>query len=141
MQPVPLSAGVVVVHRSDEGWRLLILRVYRDWDFPKGRVEKGETPLEAARREVKEESDISDLDFTWGEDFRETAPYGRGKVARYYVAETPHQRAALLINPELGRPEHHEYRWVTPEEARRLLPRRVQSILSWALSVIGESPR
>ena len=31
------------------------------WDFPKGRIEKGETEIETARREIKEETDISKI--------------------------------------------------------------------------------
>jgi len=55
------SAGVVVVRRKDGGWRVLVLRSYRNWDFPKGTVEPNETPLDAAVRETAEESSITDL--------------------------------------------------------------------------------
>ena len=82
------SAGVVVVRSTPTGWLFLMLRAYRNWDFPKGGVEAGEMPLAAARREVREETAIGDLRFTWGEDYRETEPYGNNKVARYYIAET-----------------------------------------------------
>ena len=51
-----LSAGVVVVRQSGEGWRFLLLRAFNHWDFPKGMVEAGEEPLAAAIREVREES-------------------------------------------------------------------------------------
>ncbi len=131
-----LSAGVVIVRRGPPGERLLVLRAYRNWDFPKGGLEEGETPLEAARREVEEETGLTELDFRWGEVFRETAPYGRGKVARYYLARTDQEIASLPISPELGRPEHHEYRWVSYGEARALLPPRLLPILEWARGVI-----
>jgi 8-oxo-dGTP pyrophosphatase MutT (NUDIX family) len=52
------SAGAVVVRPFPDGWRYLLLRVYRTWDFPKGRVESRETPLQAAVREVEEETGI-----------------------------------------------------------------------------------
>jgi 8-oxo-dGTP pyrophosphatase MutT (NUDIX family) len=130
--PLAFSAGVVVARRDGGGWRLLVLRAYRNWDFPKGRVEPGETPLAAAIRETAEEAAIGDLAFRWGEDCRETAPYGRGKVARYYLAETAQQTVTLPVSPELGRPEHDEWRWVDFIEAERLLPPRLQPILAWA---------
>ncbi len=38
------SAGIVIVHRVAEGWHYLVLRAYRNWDFPKGVVEPSETP-------------------------------------------------------------------------------------------------
>jgi len=58
-------------------------------------------------------------------------------VARYYVAETSSERVALPIQPELGRPEHHESRWLTAEEALALASPRLQRILRWAEEVIG----
>ena len=131
-QPLAFSAGVVVARRDPGGWHLLVLRAYRNWDFPKGTVESGETPLDAAIRETAEEAGISDLAFRWGEGYCETAPYRRGKVARYYLAETTQEFISLPISLELGRPEHDEWRWVRFDEAERLLPPRLQPILAWA---------
>lgn len=139
MKVTALSAGAVVVRRQDEGFRFLVLRAYRNWDFPKGMVESGEDPLSAARREVAEETGIQDLTFPWGAVFHETAPYGRGKVARYYLAETDTVHVVMGINPELGRPEHHEYRWVSAEQARRLLPDRLHPVLKWAVETLSDS--
>jgi 8-oxo-dGTP pyrophosphatase MutT (NUDIX family) len=132
------SAGAVVVRSTPDGWRYLLLRVYRTWDFPKGRVEAGEAPLQAAVREVEEETALTDLRFRWGESYSETAPYSAGKVARYYVAESPGQPVSLPINAQLGRAEHHEFRWVTGAEARRLLPERLQPVLAWAQRVVEQ---
>jgi 8-oxo-dGTP pyrophosphatase MutT (NUDIX family) len=123
---------VVVVRRENTSWRVLVLRSFRNWDFPKGTVEPNETPLDAAIRETAEESSITDLAFRWGEIFRETAPYGRGKVARYYLAETTRKAITLPISPDLGHPEHHEWRWVSFEIAAKLLPPRLLPILAWA---------
>jgi bis(5'-nucleosidyl)-tetraphosphatase len=131
-----LSAGVVVVRREGGVWQYLLLRAYDYWDFPKGVVEAGEDPLEAACREVEEETGLMELNFRWGHGFLETEPYGQGKVARYYVAETHQAEVILLVSPELGRPEHHEYRWAGYQEARELLVPRVQTILDWAHTLI-----
>jgi 8-oxo-dGTP pyrophosphatase MutT (NUDIX family) len=131
-RPRAFSAGVVVVRRDNGGWRLLVLRAYRNWDFPKGMLEAGETPLDAAIRETAEEAAISDLAFHWGESYCETAPYRGGKVARYYLAETRQTSVILPVSPELGRPEHDEWRWVNFDEAERLLPPRLLPILAWA---------
>ena len=128
---------MVVVRRNAGGWRLLVLRAYRNWDFPKGLLEPGEAPLDAAIRETAEETGIGDLVFRWGEDHRETVPYGRGKVARYYLAETKQAAIALPVSPELGRPEHDEWRWVGFDEAAHLLPPRLQPILAWAGERLG----
>ena len=136
-RPPHLSAGVVVVRRAPEHWQFLLLRCYRNWDFPKGLVEPGEDPLHAARREVQEETLIEDLAFSWGEVYYETAPYSRNKVARYYVAETQATAVTLPVRPELGRPEHHEWRWVNAEEALALASPRIEPVVRWAAERMG----
>jgi len=136
-----LSAGVVVLHWNYDHYDYLLLRAYNYWDFPKGVVEAGETPLEGAIREVREETAISDLQFRWGHVYQETPPYHHGrKIARYYIAETPAKGVQLPVNPLLGRPEHSDYRWVRRAEARRLLTPRVRIILEWADKVLGLNP-
>jgi 8-oxo-dGTP pyrophosphatase MutT (NUDIX family) len=137
-----LSAGVVVVRQAEEGWRFLLLRAFNHWDFPKGMVEPGEQPIEAAVREVREESLIDDLDFAWGQASTRTGPYSHGKVACYYVAVTRTEAVTLPVNPELGRPEHSEFRWVDYDEAMALVSPRVKPVLRWAARVMnldGES--
>jgi 8-oxo-dGTP pyrophosphatase MutT (NUDIX family) len=132
-----LSAGVVVVRRAPVGWLFLMLRAYRNWDFPKGVVEPGEDPLEAAKREVREESSIVDLHFNWGDVHRETAPYSNNKIARYYVAETHTEHVTLPVNPQLGRPEHDEWRWVNFDAGLALCSPRLDPILRWAAATLG----
>jgi bis(5'-nucleosidyl)-tetraphosphatase len=127
-----LSAGVVVVSRPDDDWRVLLLRVYNYWDCPKGVVEAGEDPLAAACREVREETTLGELDFHWGDDFFETAPYSGNKVARYYLAGSEHMRVELPVNPALGRPEHHEFRWARFDDAVKLVAPRISDVLAWA---------
>ncbi len=136
--PRILSAGVVVIHWDIDHYDYLLLRAYNYWDFPKGVVETDELPLEAAVREVEEETTLTGLRFRWGDVYRETHPYNQGrKVARYYVAESPSIEVSLPLNPELGRPEHSEYRWVNRAEAWNLLTLRVRTILEWADGVIA----
>lgn len=136
-RPYRLSAGVVVLRRTPSGWLFLMLRAYRNWDFPKGVVEPGEEPLAAARREVREETLIEDLEFDWGEDFQETGPYANRKIARYYLAATRTQNVTLPVSPALGRPEHDEWRWVDRDTALALASARLQPIVRWAATGVG----
>jgi len=131
-----LSAGVVVVKRHPGHFKFLLLRAYNHWDFPKGVVEEGEEIIDGACREVEEESTITDLHFDWGMQFRETGPYGQGKIARYYLAETYQETVDLPINPSIGKAEHEEYRWVTYEEALDLVSARVRSVLDWSQDIL-----
>lgn len=119
------------LRRFDGQWRCLVLRAYRLWDFPKGGVDPGESPLEAAVRELREETGLEHPAFDWGTGWAQTAPYLRGKVARYYLAHLAEGEPRLPVNPALGRPEHHEWRWVDLAQARRLLPPRLTPVLDW----------
>jgi len=133
---------MVPVRFANGDWQLLVLRAYKNWDFPKGIVEADEEPLDTAQRETLEETGITDLDFVFGEDYKETVPYNvtstGHKVARYYVAETRTREITLPVSPELGRPEHHEWRWVTCDEAEDLLPPRLAQVLEWVRARINE---
>ena len=132
-----LSCGVILVRRTDDGWVTLMLRAFHHWDFPKGIRERGEEPMEAAVREVGEETGVTDLSFDWGDRFFETGPYSRGKVARYFIAATTQKDVEMGISPETGEPEHHEWRWVTFDEAYDLGSPRVRSIVQWGRQIIG----
>jgi bis(5'-nucleosidyl)-tetraphosphatase len=131
-----LSAGVVVVRRAADSWRFLLLRAGHYWDFPKGMVEPNEDPLAAAIRETEEETTLTDLDFRWGHAFIETEPYGKNKIARYYLAESKRGDVDLPVSAELGHPEHDEFRWLDYDEARLLLVPRVLAVLDWAGKII-----
>jgi bis(5'-nucleosidyl)-tetraphosphatase len=128
----PMSSGVVVLRRFADGWRCLVLRAYRNWDFPKGLVEDDEAPRDAALREVWEETSLGDLRFDWGDEYRETLPYAGQKVSRYYIAQSPQGEVKLPVSSELGRPEHDEFRWVSFDDAEEVLPPRLAIILDWA---------
>jgi 8-oxo-dGTP pyrophosphatase MutT (NUDIX family) len=135
-----LSAGVALVRPERGAWRFLLLRAYRSWDFPKGMVEAGEEPLAAARREVREETTIDDVDFAFGLEFVETGPYSRHKVARYYLGMTRTAAVTLPPNPVLGVPEHHEWRWVSYDEGSALVSPRVAVALDWAWDRLQAAP-
>ena len=131
------AAGAVVFRRTPGGVRLLVLRAYNNWDFPKGLVEPGEDQLSAAKREVKEETGLTDVDYPFGEEYRETVPYAANKIARYYLAETEEHDIELPVSTALGRPEHHEFRWISLDEAEDLLPPRLTVILDWVKKTLA----
>ena len=131
-----LSAGVVIVRRFDDQYRYLLLRAGNYWDFSKGMVDPGEDPLAAAIRETEEETTLVQLDFRWGHAFTETEPYGKNKIARYYLAESARGEVFLPVTEELGKPEHDEFRWLEYDAARGLLVPRVLAVLNWAGKII-----
>lgn len=133
-----LSAGVVVVRCIAGRYHYLLLRAYRYWDFPKGLVEPRESPRAAALREAREETGLTDLEFAWGESCIDTPRYG-DKIARYYLALSRQGVVALGVNPALGRPEHHAYRWADYATAGALVGPRVRAVLDWAQRQVGDS--
>lgn len=123
-----ISYGVIPI-RDD---KLLLLRVYDTWDFPKGKPEDNELPLDTAKRELFEETNLSTPVFDWGNDYAETIPYKKGtKIARYFMASCQHGDVKLLPNPESGITEHHAFAWLSIDEARERVRDRLHPVISW----------
>jgi ADP-ribose pyrophosphatase YjhB (NUDIX family) len=55
---IETSAGGVVFRRAGETLFLLIRDPYENWGLPKGHIEQGETPQQAAVRETAEETGL-----------------------------------------------------------------------------------
>ncbi len=69
--------------------KTLLLRAYKNWDFPKGMVEPGEEPLDAALREVREETTLGRSGIRLGHEFHANrAPITRARYSRYYLARS-----------------------------------------------------
>jgi 8-oxo-dGTP diphosphatase len=59
--PIIHQSGAIVIRRDRKTIRVLLVTTKRsraNWIFPKGHIEKGETPEAAALREVKEEAGV-----------------------------------------------------------------------------------
>ena len=70
------SAGAILYKKTNNAFLFLLVYSRRngEWGFPKGHIEKGETELEAAKREILEETgiNINDTDFLKGFKFTDT---------------------------------------------------------------------
>ena len=116
--PPEKSAGVLVFR--DRKLPLFLLLHYEEghWDFPKGHLEKGEGLKEAALRELKEETGISDVKLLPG--FRKTIRYfyklkdGRTslKFVTFFLAKTKKTNAKVRLSSE-----HVGYTWLPYEKA------------------------
>jgi len=131
---------VPVAIESNGTIAFLVLRAYKNWDFPKGGADDGETPLAAAIREIEEETGIQKFSLDWGEIAMDTEIYAGGKVATYYLAQVQKHDITLPVSTELERPEHDEYRWASSAEARTLLSHRLVPILDWAVRTVAGNP-
>jgi 8-oxo-dGTP diphosphatase len=110
-QRVEAAGGVVV----RDGEVLLVHRPrYDDWTFPKGKLDPDEAFEDAALREVEEETGVR---CSLGRELpsSEYEVDGRPKLVRYWLM-TPSGETAFEPNDETD-----DVRWVTPDEARRML--------------------
>jgi len=130
----PKSAGIVVVRRFDDGIKVLCLKKFDGvFDITKGIIDAGESDIEAALREVEEESGIVNLKFEWGLCSKS---YGKGKV---YLASTD-QDARIGTNPTTGKKEHESYEWLNFDDATRVVEKFLVGALIWAESEIMGDP-
>jgi 8-oxo-dGTP pyrophosphatase MutT (NUDIX family) len=58
-QPNEVSAGGVVVRAADDTYEVCLVSDGRYWGLPKGNLDAGEAPRDAAMREVSEETGIA----------------------------------------------------------------------------------
>lgn len=150
----PHSAGVLLHRGAGDALEVLLVKPggpfwqRKDvgaWQIPKGMIEPGETPKDAARREAGEELGVSLLG--------ELEPLGvirqaGGKIVQAYALASDFDPAELTSNrfecewpPKSGRrqsfPEVAEARWMTLDEAERMMLPSQKPLL--ALMVAGRS--
>ena len=132
------SAGILLFRRRGGETEVLLIRpggpYWRNkdagaWMIPKGLVEHGETPVEAALREFEEETGtrLTTVPFPLA-----TVRQAGGKLVEAFALEGDLDPAAIRSNefelewpPRSGRlqpfPEVAEARWMTLDEARQLM--------------------
>lgn len=113
------SAGIVVFREKPRKYLLLITR-RGSLDFPKGKIEKGESPVRAALRETFEETGLR-VQLLPG--FKRTIRYvyirpGGQQVSKtvvFFLARSSKQRRVKVSR------EHKGFTWLSPTEADRRL--------------------
>lgn len=123
-------AGVIILKRTHQGYRVLCLRIYGSYDLPKGGVESEEDLFTAALREAEEESGITDLNFEW--NFITC----QAKNVTFFLATTD-QEPVIRPNPETGEYEHHAAKWLTIEKASQCLHPYLRPTMEWVSEVLS----
>jgi ADP-ribose pyrophosphatase YjhB (NUDIX family) len=147
MRPTTLhteSAGGVVV--SDASGRVLLVSQHgTSWSLPKGHIEAGEDALAAARREIYEESGVSQLELV-----RELGSYSRHRIGRDGGEDGSELKTIHLFLFRTGQTalapldaDNPEALWVEPRRAAEMLthPKDREYFLSILGSVEDEIRR
>jgi len=94
---------------------LILNYSYGHWDFPKGNIENGESELDTIKREIMEETGITDINFI--DDFRQQISYRYkkkfklvNKLVIYYIVETKSNKVVLSF-------EHINFAWLNYNDA------------------------
>ena len=120
--PIEKSAGAVIFRKNNKEIKYLLLhypsstKAPRDyWNFPKGRIEKGEKIEDTVKREVQEETGLKDIKFVEG--FKEWIKYfyklkGKNifKIVIFLLVKTKEKRIKISR-------EHIGFKWLPYEKA------------------------
>lgn len=112
-----LASGGLVFRPGKRGHQVLVVHRprYDDWSLPKGKDDPGETPEDAALREVAEETGVVARIVKPLKDVTYVTSQENHKLVRYFAMR------AISSIPFVPNEEVDEIRWVSKTEARRLL--------------------
>ena len=113
------SFGVVPWRQTERGREyLLIQHRAGHWGFPKGHAEGDEAPVESARRELLEETGLSDVSIEDGPCFEERYSFDRPgggsvhKTVRYFIGQV-HSGEVFVQEAEV-----RAFAWGSSEQTR-----------------------
>lgn len=110
------SAGVITYIKEGNTIEYLLLNYLGGhWDFPKGKLEAGENKLQAAIRELAEETGLvadiyPDFESSYSYSFRDKMRQPISKTVYFFVGKAD-KRTVILSE------EHQHYKWLDYEQA------------------------
>lgn len=112
-----VSSGLIPLTREKPRRYLLLKYPQGHWGFPKGHVESGEDLLETARRELEEETGLSDVEAFDG--FKDEVEYSyrhdnekHHKIVHFFAGRVPKKSIELSD-------EHIDWTWTEREATRK----------------------
>ena len=135
------GSGVIVFHRDEKNHiQFLLVQGYGNyWGFPKGHVEANEKHIDTALRELREETQIVDIELIHGLKYKESYVIERKrgpniyKKITYFVGEVSQKKAQRL------RSEIKQLGWFDLEYAKQLVVPDKKEILEKVYAQISTS--
>jgi bis(5'-nucleosidyl)-tetraphosphatase len=133
------SSGVVLF-RKEDGKILFLLLHYPSghWDFVKGKMEEGESPLDTAIRETREETEISDIKFL--DNFEEWIQYNF-----QYQGELIHKKVVFFLGETKTKDvkishEHLNFTWMDfPTAMEKTTFENAKTVLSKSYALLSKT--
>ncbi len=129
--------GSAVMMAVDDRKRVLLVRQYRLpardylWELPAGRLDEGETPLRAARRELREETGCTARKWTPLVGFFPSPGYVEEKMTIFLAEDLRYGKAQPMED------ERIETGWFTLKQIAKMIEsgeiRDAKTIIGWAI--------
>lgn len=120
------AAGFIVVRKDGDSVKVMGLKQDGGYDVPKGRKDPGESdPLLTAKREMREEANITDFEMPLGSDSITL----RSLVMYFAVTD---QKGKIRPNPKTGELEHEKIDWLTFDQLERSAHSYLVPAVVWA---------
>jgi bis(5'-nucleosidyl)-tetraphosphatase len=138
--PEAKSCGFLIV-RGSPVREFLLMRHADRWDLPKGHVDSGESEMECALRELREETGITADDIEIIDGFRFTANYPvYGKRDSRLIDKTLVVFLARLNRDvEIDPTEHGGYQWFAWNPPHQIQAKTIDPLLAAAAEFIHQT--
>lgn len=128
VQPEVFSSGFLIF-RLGRPIQFLLMQHANRWDLPKGRIDPGETLMQAALRELEEETGIQRNDLWVDPNFQYSQRYTIGEPKKPRLKELIIYLGWLNIDRPLQLTEHIGFRWFDWSPPHTVQPQTIDPLL------------
>jgi 8-oxo-dGTP pyrophosphatase MutT (NUDIX family) len=111
------SFGIIPLKKEGEEWKVFLIlhKGGKHWGFPKGHLDAGESPLDAAKRELFEETGLQVIEFLRQIPFVEQYQF---RTKKQLISKKVHYYPAVVSGDVQFQPEEiQDGKWMTFKDA------------------------